>query len=209
MALRGITLALLISFLLLSPYTAVAQSGDWAKKSTIELKDLSEVPGMVLEPGIYVLKAEDAYSSTPRIAIQLLNKDESQILTSFVAVPDNRQRPDSDAVIVFFEGITEGPRPIQTWFYPGEMNGYEFVYPTARAKEIAKHAADHVMASDSKDAAIAAVTSNGTAVPLYDAASKSSDKATATEEAQREKPQSPGSSPSRGNKTKRVRPRQR
>src|SRR5438270_13669301 len=133
---------------------------------------------MVLEPGTYVLKAEETYSS-PRTSVQLLNRDESQLLTTFIAVPDNRQRPDSDAVITFFDGITEGPKPIQTWFYPGEMNGYEFVYPISRAKEIAQHATDHVMASNSKEAAIVAVTANGTQVPLYDSATKSSDKAVA------------------------------
>src|SRR5438552_4348619 len=160
MALRGITLALFVILLFLSPCPATAQSGDWSKKSTITLEDQSEVPGMVLEPGTYVLKAEETYSS-PRTSVQLLNRDESQLLTTFIAVPDNRQRPDSDAVITFFDGITEGPKPIQTWFYPGEMNGYEFVYPISRAKEIAKHATDHVMASNSKEAAIVAVTANG------------------------------------------------
>ncbi len=71
------------------------------------------------------------------------------------------------------------------------MNGYEFVYPTPRAKEIAKHTDDHVMASTAKDAAIVAVTPSGTEVPLYDAIGKSSDKTTTTTEAvEREKPNS-------------------
>ena len=189
MARPVISLAVLLSFLLVFTAPAHAQY-EWAKKSVITLNDLCEVPGMVLEPGTYVLKTDDNLSNS-RAVIQLLNKDESQILTTFIAVPDHRMRPDStgsDVVLTFFDGVTVGPKPIQTWFYPGEMNGYEFVYPTSRAKEIAKHTDDHVMASDGKNAAIIAVTPSGTQVPLYDAVGKTGESAAATgDSTQREK----------------------
>lgn len=187
MSYRGATLAVLFTFLI--TYTTPAQAQyEWAKKSVITLNDLCEVPGMVLEPGTYVLKTDDSLSNS-RAVIQLLNKDESQILTSFIAVSDHRMRPDSDVVLTFFTGVTSGPKPIQTWFYPGEMNGYEFVYPIPRAKEIAKHTDDHVMASAAKDDAIVAMTPSGTEVPLYDAIGKSSAKAPGTTQtAEREKP---------------------
>jgi hypothetical protein len=185
MALRGTTLAVFIAFLLANSIPAKAQYNAWEKKSVITLQDISEVPGMVLEPGTYVLKAEDNLNN-PRTIVELLNKDESQILTRFVGVPDNRMRQDPDVVLTFFPGITDGPRPIQSWFYPGEMNGLELVYPKARAKEIAKHTEDHVMASDSKEAAIVAVTSTGTEVPVYDAIGRAK---TQSSEDTRDKPQ--------------------
>jgi hypothetical protein len=206
MALQRITFAALFALLLASTIPAQAQSYEWAKKSVITLEDMSEVPGMVLEPGTYVLKAEDNLNS-PRTVVQLLNKDESQILTTFLAVPDNRVRPESDVVLTFFDGVTAGPKPIQTWFYPGEMNGYEFVYPPSRAKEIAKHTQDHVIASDSKESAIVAITPSGTEVPLYDALNKSR-KATATQDTQREKPQETTTSQTSPKKSKRVPPKQ-
>src|SRR5262249_47995164 len=143
---------------------------------------------MVLEPGTYVLKADDTLNNS-RTTVKLMNKDESQVLATFIGVPDNRLRQDPDAVLTFFGGINAGPRPVQSWFYPGEMNGLELVYPKPRAKEIAKHTDDHVMASESKEAAIVAVTSSGTEVPVYDAVGKPSDKAAAsTDDTQREKP---------------------
>ena len=207
MALHRITLAAVFALLLASTIPAQAQSYDWAKKSVITLNDMSEVPGMVLEPGTYVLKADDNLNS-PRTVVQLLNKDESQILTTFLAVPDNRLRPESDVVVTFFDGVTSGPKPIQTWFYPGEMNGYEFVYPRPRAKEIAKHTEDHVIASDSREAAIVAITASGTEVPLYDAVNKSG-KAVTTSDTQREKPQDTTAAQSGAKKSKRVPPKQR
>src|SRR5262245_34670420 len=126
MLLRFITFAIAIAWGASDSVGCNEFPGQWFKKSIITLTDLSEVPGMVLEPGTYVLKAEEGPSS-PRTVVELLNQDESQVLATFTAVPDHRQRPDYQTVITFFP-ITDGPRPIQTWFYPGEMNGQEFVY---------------------------------------------------------------------------------
>jgi hypothetical protein len=205
MVLHSIRLAVLITLCTFNSLQANSDTEQWFKKSTITLTDLSEVPGMVLEPGTYVLKAEESPGSA-KFVIELLNQDESQILTSFVAVADHRQRPDYDTVVTFFPGITEGPRPIQTWFYVGDMNGYEFVYPKARAKEIAKHTDDHVMAAESKEATtIVAITSNGTEVPVYEAKDKTAD-SSSKEVATREKPQPP-SSTTTTNKSKRPRPK--
>ncbi len=97
MSYRGTTLAILFTFLIACTTPAQAQY-EWAKKSVITLNDLCEVPGMVLEPGTYVLKTDDNLANS-RAVVQLLNKDESQILTSFVAVADHRMRPDSDVVL--------------------------------------------------------------------------------------------------------------
>jgi hypothetical protein len=194
MVLRSIRLAILVTLSTFSSLQANESTTQWFKKSVITLTDPSEVPGMVIQPGTYVLKSEEG-PGNGRTIIQLLNQDESQILTSFVAVPDHRPRPDYDTVITYF-AVTDGPRPIQTWFYVGDMNGYEFVYPKTRAKEIAKHVDDHVMGAESKNASIVAITSNGTEVPIYEGTPKSS---TSSGDVQREKPKAPPAD----NKTKR------
>ncbi len=179
-------LAIFMVLLTASSLSANPATEQWSKKSVITLTDLSEVPGMVIEPGTYVLKADET-AGNERTTLLLLNQDESQVLTSFIAIPDHRQRPDLDTVITFFDGVSSDPKPIQTWFYMGEMNGYEFVYPKPRAKEISKFAEDHVMGSESKDAAIFAITPNGTEVAVYDARGKSG-KASITGQAARAKP---------------------
>jgi hypothetical protein len=201
---HSIRLAVLLTFCTFNSLQANSHTEQWFKKSTITLTDLSEVPGMVLEPGTYVLKAEESPGSS-KFVIQLLNQDETQILTSFVAVPDHRQRPDYDTVVTFFRGITEGPRPIQTWFYVGDMNGYEFVYPKARAKEIAKHTDDYVMAASKDSTSIFAITANGTEVPIYEPKDKTTD-ASSKVVATREKPQPPADPPAT-TKAKRSRPK--
>src|SRR5438874_11715466 len=98
MILRFITLAVVILTGALDSLSANARTEQWFKKSVVTVTDLSEVPGVVLEPGTYVLKAEEGASS-PRTVVQLLNQDESQVLASFMAVPDHRQRPDYDTIV--------------------------------------------------------------------------------------------------------------
>ena len=41
-------------------------------------------------------------------------------------------------MITFNEGIKGAPEPIRAWFYPGANWGEEFVYPKAKAVELAK-----------------------------------------------------------------------
>jgi hypothetical protein len=206
MVLHSIRLAVLLTLCTLNSLQANSDTEQWFKKSTITITDLSEVPGMILEPGTYVLKAEESPGNS-KFVIQLLNQDETQILASFIAVPDHRQRPDYDTVVTFFTGITEGPRPIQTWFYVGDMNGYEFVYPKARAKEIAKHTDDYVMAADSKDSTtIVAITPNGTEVPVYESKDKAAD-SSSKDVVTREKPQPSSPATPATNKTKQQRPK--
>ncbi len=41
-------------------------------------------------------------------------------------------------MITFNEGIRDRPEAIRTWFYPGANWGEQFVYPRAKAVELAK-----------------------------------------------------------------------
>jgi hypothetical protein len=202
---RFIILAVFIALSASNALSADMGAAQWFKKSVVTIDDLSEVPGIVLEPGTYILKAEEG-SGNPRMTVQLLNKDETQVLGTFTAVPDHRQRPDYDTVIAFFPNITDGPKPIQTWYYPGEMNGFELVYSKQRAKEIAKKTVDHVLASATSEGSIVAVTGNGTEVPIYDAPGQPSGKLKLGEEVQRQKPQDPSGAEKKT--PKRPRPRQ-
>jgi len=187
MLLRCITLAVFVLTGAHS-FSSNASTEQWFKKSAFTITESSELPGIVLEAGTYVLKAEEG-SSSPRTVVQLFNQDETQLLATFMAVPDHRQRPDYNTVVAFFPSITDGSHPIQSWFHPGEMNGYEFVYPMHRAKEIAKDVDDHVMASATKEGSIVAVTRSGTEVPIYDPPGAA--KAKLTEEPTRQKPSKP------------------
>jgi hypothetical protein len=133
---------------------------EWNKKSTLTADRKVEFPGLVLEPGTYIIKLKEA--SEKRSQVQILNQDETQILATVLAVPDHRMRPEDQSEFIYHEVKGNGPAPVRSWFFSGDLVGLEFVYPVARAREIAKGSDDHVLASnDSKSSAIVAVTPNG------------------------------------------------
>ena len=138
---------------------------EWNKKSTLSTERQVELPGIVLEPGVYIIRLRE--SGEQRSFIEVLNRDETQLLGTLVAVPDHRLRPDDNSDFTFYDVKPGGPRPVQSWFYTGDLVGLEFVYPKVRAKEIAKDTGDRVMASNgNKDAVIVAVTPNGKEVVI-------------------------------------------
>jgi hypothetical protein len=55
-----------------------------------------------------------------------------------MAIPDYRLRTTEQTVIKFNEVPRGSPQAIRAWFYPGNNVGQEFVYPKARAMQLAK-----------------------------------------------------------------------
>ena len=156
-------IAMAISSAVQEPY-----STGWNKKSTLSSDRALEFPGIVLEPGTYVIRLKE--STETRSVVEICNQDESQILGTFLAIPDHELRQDDNSEFVYFNVAQGNPEPVRTWFYSGDLIGMEFVYPKARAKEIAKGADTHVMASNSnnKDDVVVAITPNGKEVLIDD-----------------------------------------
>jgi hypothetical protein len=47
-------------------------------------------------------------------------------------------KPTGKPVITFDERSAGSPEAVKAWFYPGDNEGHEFVYPKAKAVELAK-----------------------------------------------------------------------
>jgi hypothetical protein len=140
---------------------------EWNKKSTLNADQRVEFPGIVLEPGVYIVRLKDG--GERRSVIEILNRDETQVVATVIAVPDHQVRPDDNSEFTFHQVKSPGPRPVQTWFYAGDLVGLEFVYPKARAQEIAKASERHVLAlNGTKDGPVVAITPNGKEVVVED-----------------------------------------
>jgi hypothetical protein len=138
---------------------------EWNKKSTLVTEKPVEFPGVVLAPGTYTVRLKEA--GERRSTVEILNQDESQVMATILAVPDHRTRPEDGSEFTFHQVQRDGPQPVQSWFYAGDLVGLEFVYAKIRAREIAKDSDAHVMASNGmKDAVIVAVTPNGKEVVI-------------------------------------------
>ena len=101
-----------------------------------------EIPGVhlngwgVLPAGTYVFKILDSQSD--RHIVQIFNADETQIYATILAIPNYRLKATDKTVITFRERPAGEPEALRAWFYPGRNWGEEFVYPKAKAMELAK-----------------------------------------------------------------------
>jgi hypothetical protein len=123
-------------------FSPSAKADDYDKKTTVTFSGPVEIPpvyitGMrVLPAGTYVFKLVN--SSSNRHIVQIFNKDQTKIYATILAIPNYRLVPKNRTVITFNEGVRGQPEAIRAWFYPGANWGEEFVYPKAKAIELAQ-----------------------------------------------------------------------
>lgn len=119
-----------------------ANADAWNRKSTITFSGPVEIPGVhlagwgVLPAGTYVFKILDSQSD--RHIVQILSRDEKTVYATILAVPNYRLQATDKTVITFRERPSGQPEALRAWFYPGRNWGEEFVYPKAKAIELAK-----------------------------------------------------------------------
>ena len=115
-----------------------ARADQWNKKTILTVNETVQVPNMVLPPGKYVIKLLDSQSD--RHIVQIFNGDETQLLTTILAIPNYRLQPAGKTVFGFWETPLGQPKALRAWFYPGDNFGQEFAYPKSAAVQIAANA---------------------------------------------------------------------
>jgi len=129
----------------------LSRADEWDQKTGITFSQPVEIPGQVLPPGTYVFKLMDSLAD--RNVVAVFNKDETHLYGTFLAIPDYRLRPTGKPIITFEERASGAPEAVKAWFYPGDDFGHEFVYPKARAVELAKRTNQAVASMPSEMAA--------------------------------------------------------
>jgi hypothetical protein len=107
------------------PHRAAAD--EWDKQTIFTFSRDVEIPGKVLPAGTYVFKLAD--SPADRHVVQVFDGNR-RILATVLTIPAQRLRAADEPQISFEEQTAGAPPPIKTWFYPGDLGGEEFVYPT-------------------------------------------------------------------------------
>ena len=121
-----------------------AYADDWDKATRITVNQPFEIPGMVLPAGTYMLKIVNLEAE--RYVVRFSNEDHTKIYATLIAIPNFRLQPTDDTAITFYESEINRPRAMHAWFYPAHQFGIEFVYPKARAAELAAVAEEPVIA---------------------------------------------------------------
>jgi hypothetical protein len=113
-----------------------ARADESNQKTVIKFSGPVEIPGQVLSAGTYVFKL--AESMADRNVVQVFNKKENHLYGTFLTIPDYRMKPSGKPIVTFEERAAGSPEAVRAWFYPGDDYGHEFVYPKAKAVELAK-----------------------------------------------------------------------
>src|SRR5580704_4563443 len=125
------------------------KADDWNRKTVITFSGPVEIPGVhlqgfgILPAGTYVFKILD--SKSDRHIVQIFSKDELTIYATILAIPNYRLKATDKTVMTFRERPAGEPEALRAWFYPGRNWGEEFVYPKARAIELAKETKETVL----------------------------------------------------------------
>jgi len=112
------------------------RADEWDKTTIVTFAEPVQVPGMTLPAGTYTFKLAD--STSDRNIVQIFNADGTQLVTTILAIPNERMTPTGDTVLKFDERPSGQPEALKAWFYPGDNSGQEFVYPKQQATDLAQ-----------------------------------------------------------------------
>jgi hypothetical protein len=114
-----------------------AENDVWNKKTTLTFSQPFEIPGgQVLPAGTYVFKLLDA--PYDREIVQIFNEDMTHVYAMVLTIPNYRLHAPENTIMNFEERASGSPQAIKAWFHPSDKAGHEFVYPKAKAVELAK-----------------------------------------------------------------------
>ena len=128
-------------------FSPTVKATDYDKKTTVTFNQTIEIPGVgqqFLPAGTYIFKLVDSLSD--RDIVQIFSPDEKHVFATILTIANYRLKATSKTVMTFRERASGQPEAIRAWFYPGANWGQEFVYPKARAIELAKVAKQPVLA---------------------------------------------------------------
>ena len=141
----AIATATVLALLVVLTLNVAAQQPDTRDRTIMTFSSAVELPGMRLEPGTYVFRLADTAS---RNVIQVLDKDEKDMLGQWLFVSAERPEVTGDTVVTFRETSAASTPAVQFWYYPGEKIGKEFIYPKDQALRIAQRTGATVQTED-------------------------------------------------------------
>jgi hypothetical protein len=116
------------------------------RKTIVTFSGPVSLPGTTLPAGTYVFRIAD--SPANRHIVQIFDRDDAKLITTLLAVAAQRDQAEGDPLVAFKETPSDRPPAVRYWYYAGEKDGNEFIYPKAQAMMIARASGESVSAFD-------------------------------------------------------------
>jgi hypothetical protein len=121
-AYRTLTLTALVA-VLSAVLTPNARAQMLEERIQVTFSGPVEVPGEVLPAGTYIFEALENGRLT-----RILSADEKHVYATLSTIPDERKEPMENPTVTFGETPKGVPKRVESWFYPGDSVGNEFLY---------------------------------------------------------------------------------
>ena len=121
---------------LLLSVCAPARADENTKLTYFTFSKPFQLPGKTLPAGKYRFELADPQES--RRVVRVSNEDGTKQLAMLQTVQYTMRDPAKDAIVMFGEAPASEPVAVQTFVYPGETIGFEFIYPHDEAVTLAK-----------------------------------------------------------------------
>ena len=100
-------------------------SADQSDKETrFTCSEPVRVAGTVLQPGTYWFKLEDL--TVPRNMVVIRDANRTNIVARVNAIAAYRPKPEEHTTFDYWNTSSGETLALHTWFYPGELVGFEF-----------------------------------------------------------------------------------
>ena len=129
----GLALASLLVF-------SNAQASDLDQATKLTFSQSVQIPGQVLPAGTYWFEVLTQNS------VRVYNSDRSKLIATLLTNSAEVLTPSDKTTVTFADRGSMQPEAIVTWFYPGRLEGHQFVYSKQDQREIAQ-ATLHTVAS--------------------------------------------------------------
>jgi hypothetical protein len=129
------------------------------------------LPKTTLPAGKYLFRLADSLAN--RQIVQVYSGDGARLEAMMMTLPVRRDDTPNDAEVRFLETPAEAPAAIATYWYPGERQGWEFIYPRSQATLLAKSSNQPVLTTtstsdDMKSGGLVRVSPSGEQVSASD-----------------------------------------
>lgn len=153
MKVTRIVLTIFAVLLLVAPFASRAR-GDtgFNKRTVVTFTQPVEIPGQILPAGTYTVELYESFGN--RHVVRIYNADRSKLIATVLAIPNARLEPTENNMMTFSERPGNAPDALKAWFYPGDNSGQEFVYPKARAIELAQITHETIPAVETEPATL-------------------------------------------------------
>jgi hypothetical protein len=122
-------LGLMLTFTIMLP---VVHADDWNQATRFTFNQPVQVPGHILPAGTYFFQLV----GDNHHLVQIFNEDRTAVAVLYSVSRERYDRRAEAAITLANRGGTH-PQAIVAWFFVGETEGHEFLYPKQEEQELA------------------------------------------------------------------------